>query len=62
MSIAPDLHADHEEVCRAAVEKRAVDPAVSKRVRERAAAARERIRKNGMTNVAVSLIRDARDE
>lgn len=62
MSIAPDLHADHEEVCRAAAEKRTVEPDVAKRVRARAEEARERLRKNGMTNVAASLVRASRDE
>jgi len=53
---------DLEEVCRAAAERRPVDPAVSRRVRERANAVREELRKRGMTDVAVSLIREARDE
>lgn len=54
--------ADHEEVSRALVEKRPVDPDVAKRVHARAAEARERLRKRGMTNVAVALIREAREE
>ena len=55
-------NADLEEVCRAAAERRRVDPEVSRRVRERANAVREELRKRGMTDVAVSLIREARDE
>lgn len=54
--------ADLEEVCRAAIEKRPIDPEVSLRVRSRANAVREELRKRGATDVAVSLIREARDE
>jgi len=54
--------ADLEEVCRAAAERRPVDPEVSQRVRERADAVRKELRKRGMTDVAVSLIREVRDE
>jgi hypothetical protein len=55
-------NADLEEVCRAAAERRLVDPEVSRRVRARANAVREELRKRGRTDVAVSLIREARDE
>jgi len=55
--------ADHEEVARAGAERRPVDLEVSKRVRERAARIREEIvRSHGMLDVAVELIREARDE
>jgi predicted anti-sigma-YlaC factor YlaD len=55
--------ADHEEIVRAAAESRPVDPEVSKRVRERAEKIREEIlRTHGVLNVAVDLIREARDE
>jgi hypothetical protein len=62
MSTTTELQADHEEVSRALAEKRPVDPEVAKRVHARAADARERLRKRGMTDVAVSLIREAREE
>jgi hypothetical protein len=54
--------ADHEEVARALAEKRSVDLEVAARVHRRAAEARERLRKRGTTDVAVSLIREKRDE
>ena len=55
--------ADHEEVVRAAAERRPVDPEVSKRVRERAERIREELRqKYGTMNVAVDLIRECRDQ
>ena len=55
--------ADHEEIARAAAERRPVDPEVSKRVRERAEKIREELfRKHGLLNVAVDLIREAREE
>jgi len=62
MSTTTELQADHDEVSRALVEKRPVDPDVAKRVHARAAEARERLRRRGVTNVAVSLIREAREE
>jgi hypothetical protein len=59
---SPIEQADHEEIVRAAAECRHVDPEVSKRVRERAAAVRETIRQNhGVVNLAVRLIRAACD-
>lgn len=54
--------ADLDEVCRAAFEKRPVDPAVAKRVRERADAVRKELKQAAPTDIAVSLIREARDE
>lgn len=62
MATTTELQFDHEEVSKALAEKRPVDPGVAKRGHERAATARERIRQRGMTDVAVSLIREARDE
>jgi hypothetical protein len=54
---------DREEVARAASEGRSVDPEVSKRVRERAAKAREELRKTyGVLDIAVGLIREVREE
>jgi len=62
MATTTELHSDREEVSRALAERRPVDPEVAKRVRERAAAARELLRRRGPTDVAVSLIREVRDE
>jgi hypothetical protein len=62
MSTTTEVQADLEEVCRAAAEKRHVDPEVARRVHARAEAAREELRKRGLTDVAVSLIREAREE
>jgi hypothetical protein len=62
MSTTTELQADHEEVAKALAEKRPVDPEVLKRVRGRAAAAREELRKRGVTDIAVSLIREGREE
>jgi hypothetical protein len=54
--------ADLEEVIRAVREKRAVDPEVSRRVRERADAAREFIlQKHGVQNIGTDIIREFRD-
>jgi hypothetical protein len=39
-----------------------VDPEVSKRVRARAEKVREEMRKQGLTNFAVDLLRESRDE
>lgn len=61
MAIAIET-ADLEEVCRAAFEKRAVDPVIAKRVRERADAVRNELRKSPPTDVAVALVREVRDE
>lgn len=61
MAIAIE-QSDCEEVIRAAMERRPVDPEVSKRVRQRAEKLREEIfRKHGLLNVAVELIREGRD-
>jgi hypothetical protein len=62
MSTTTELQADHEEVARALAEKRPVDSEVLKRVRARAAAAREELRKRGMTDVASALVREGREE
>ncbi|HEX4129828.1 MAG TPA: hypothetical protein VHZ24_07280 [Pirellulales bacterium] len=62
MSTTTDVQADHEEVVRAAVERRPVNLEVSKRVRERAEQMREEIRRtHGLLNVAVDIIREGRD-
>jgi len=53
---------DHEEVARAAAERRPVDPEVARRVRERAdRMRREIIRTCGVQNSGVEIIRQIRD-
>jgi hypothetical protein len=56
--------ADLEEVCRVIAEgKRIRDPGLMKRIHERAEQVRRAmLEKHGMTNIAVDLIREARDE
>jgi hypothetical protein len=52
---------DRAEVTRAAVERRPVNPEVSRRVRERAERIRnEVLQTHGVLNVAVDLIREGR--
>jgi hypothetical protein len=60
----PDAMADMEEVVRLISEgKRITDPALPKRIHDRAEAARRRLfEKHGLTNIAVALIREARAE
>jgi hypothetical protein len=55
-------NADLEAICLALAEKRPVDPEVSKRVEERADKVRAEIARRGLTNVAVELIREARED
>jgi len=62
MATAIDIQADREELYRAIREKRRPDPDVARRVRERAEAVKEDIRKSGITDLAVPLIREAREE
>lgn len=62
MATTTALQADHEEVSRALAEKRPVDPEVAMRVYDRAAEARERLRRQGTTDLAVSVIREDREE
>lgn len=62
MSTITELQADHEEVCRAAAEKRPINPEVSRRVRARADAVRAELRRRNIPEVAVALIREAREE
>jgi hypothetical protein len=53
---------DHEEVARAASDRRPVDPDVARRIRERARKMREEIlRIHGVQNIGVELIRELRD-
>jgi hypothetical protein len=62
--IPPDEKADMEEVWRLICEgKRVTDPALRRRIDERAERVRrESFEKHGLTNIAVDLIREARDE
>lgn len=53
---------DLEAVCAALAARQPVEPEVAKRVWQRAEAAKEEIRRRGVTDVAVSLIREIRDE
>jgi hypothetical protein len=62
--IPPEERTDMEEVCRLISEgKRVTDPALRKRIYERSEAVRrEMFEKHGITNIAVDLIREVRDE
>lgn len=60
--MATELLADREEAARALAENRPVDPDVAERIHARYADARERLHNLGITIVAVSLVRSARDE
>jgi hypothetical protein len=62
--IPPDEMADMEEVCRLVSEgKRVTDPALRRRISERSEQVRRAmLAKHGMTDIAVELIREARDE
>jgi hypothetical protein len=63
-TIPADEMADMEEVCRLIAEgKRVTDPALRKRIYERSEQVRRAmLEKHGMTNIAVDLIREVRDE
>jgi hypothetical protein len=56
--------ADHEEVCRLlAAGEKVTDPDLRRRITERAEKVRrEMLAKHGVTNMAVDMIREARDE
>lgn len=58
----PTVSSDLEAVCAALAKRRPVDPDVASRVSERAEKAKKAIRQRGVTDVAVSLIREIRDE
>jgi hypothetical protein len=62
--IPADEMADMEEVCRLVSEGKPVtDPALLKRIHDRAEQVRHAmLEKHGVTNIAVDLIREARDE
>ena len=53
---------DLEAVCAALAERRPVDPIVAARVHERAETAKDELRRKGLTDVAVALVREIRDE
>lgn len=57
-----DVMSDLEAVCAALAERRPVDPVVAKRIRQRAEKVKEEIRQKGITDVAVTLVREIRDE
>jgi hypothetical protein len=63
-AISADEMADMEEVCRLISEGKPVtDPALLKRIHDRAEQVRRAmLEKHGVTNIAVDLIREARDE
>ncbi|HEX7378928.1 MAG TPA: hypothetical protein VF278_17540 [Pirellulales bacterium] len=56
---ADPVFADMESVCASIADKRPLDPAIARRIQERAELLRRRLPE---TNVAVELIREARDE
>jgi hypothetical protein len=61
--IPPDTLADLEAVAAAVAAGRKPDPELARRVRERARASTEAIRRrSGESNLAVELIRQTRDE
>lgn len=57
-----DVMNDLEAVCAALAQRRPVDPDVATRIHERAEKIKEEIRRRGVTNVAVALVRESRDE
>ena len=61
MSLIIDVQSDREELYRAAREGRRPDPEVVRRVRGRAEKVKEEIRRKGITDLAVPLIRDSRE-
>ena len=61
--ISPEILADLEEVCRRLMTGGVQDPELLERIRRRSEAARKELReKYGELNIAVDLIREARDE
>jgi hypothetical protein len=60
--IAPDVFADGEAVVDAVVAGKRLDPAIARRVRERAAQITEEIRRTqGVLDIGVPAIRELRD-
>ena len=63
ISIAPGIKADMQAVAEAAAARRPVDPEVARRVRERSEKVQaELLRKHGVRELAVDLIRQGREE
>ena len=61
--IPSEILADLEEVCQQAAAGGVRDPDLLRRVKERSAQVRqELLRKHGLLNVAVDLVREVRDE
>jgi hypothetical protein len=61
--VRTDAQADLDAVIKAITEKRAIDPAITRRGRERSRQAREALlRQYGERDIAVELIREAREE
>ena len=60
--VPTDVMSDLKAVCDALAMKRPVDSAVAQRVHQRAELVREDLRRRGVTDVAVSLVREIRDE
>ena len=56
---ADPIFADMESVCASIAEKRPLDPAIARRIQDRAESLRRHLPE---TNLAVELIREARDE
>ena len=60
--VPTDVKSDLKAVCDALAMKRPVDPAVAERIRQRAEQVKDDLRRRGVTDVAVSLVREIRDE
>lgn len=61
--LTPSLEsADSQAVIEHAFKGKPLDPAVERRVHERAEKIREELRKKGVTNVTADLLRESRDE
>jgi hypothetical protein len=61
--VRTDAQADLEAICKAIAEKKPIDPAITRRVRERSRQAREELlRLHGVRDIAVELVREAREE
>lgn len=61
-AVPTDVMSDLEAVCTALAERCPVAPAVARRVQQRAQKVKDEIRRNGVTDVAVALVREIRDE
>ncbi|HEV7222165.1 MAG TPA: hypothetical protein VGN42_05645 [Pirellulales bacterium] len=61
-TVPTEVMSDLEAVCAALAARRPLDPVVARRVQERAERVKEEIRRRGVTDIAVSLVREIRDE